>query len=325
MGDERLIPAIDPVKLSLVGPIGRLTLIRQTLRNLNTLLPWLFENKKVMADLKYLSGGLLKKNVDYSNYWSLAQNHSVSLDHLLDRSAVVLGVELSPGFKQYLDEREVTYIDVRLSPLRFGSDLLLRVDSNKFSDVLSSFSVSHSILVESANAWKEYAIEKAGPHTILYLQKKWDFALLTETGFVSDVDVLEAIEEARTNNESVLVVSHPFSKPSVEAVNFIRIRSNFAFDNDLGAYQSFARFQSSTHAAFSSSILEEAPYFGCKFERIGGGINTPGHDLTNKGFLRMLLKTGLISRQIEVIDIQPIRYTLGLDWSRTPRPSLPPL
>ena len=321
-GDNLLYPVIDPIKYKLVEPVRRVNFIRQTVRNLNTLVPWMFERNQHWFELAYLRPNVFSEPVNYSDYWKISEFHTKPLTNLLKQNRVLIGIELSPGFKKYLNDHQVTYLDIRLSPLRFASDLLLRVDSNKYGGALSKFAVDQAILHESANAWKSSPVEKVQPRAVLYLQKKWDFALLTESGFSSDLEVLKAFEAKRTD-ESVVVVSHPFSKASPEAIDFVGSRSNFSFRNNLGAYESFSKFNSACYAAYSSSILEEAPYFGCEAERIGHDAKNPGQDLSNRNLIRMLMETGLVSRTTG--EILPIRKTLAIDWSRAPWPKLPPV
>lgn len=64
------------------------------------------------------------------NYSAISEEYSLFLDKIIRNNALVIGYELSPGLTNYLDSKHITWINFRISPLRFLDDLVIAITSS---------------------------------------------------------------------------------------------------------------------------------------------------------------------------------------------------
>lgn len=331
MTSKTFVFLVDPIKSSLIRTkVDRLKFRYRTIKNIKAFLPGAIdEAKEISVSNKHvvsISPWFEQKKYapEYRNaiYWqvpaSVEAEITSSLEHL--RGHTIIGSELSPGLKRIMEKREFEYLDLRLSPLRFGSDFFIRVDSNITNLGLESVQSKEPQLFEAVDKWKEFFKDQSSEviaDATIYLQNKNDFATLSETGFLRDYEIFELAMARTTYGSKVVVVLHPHSKPSWNLRRKIYHQRDISFSYK-SAYWHLVNHASARHIAYSSSVIEEARFFGVESSSLAESHSLPGFDLSQMELLVLLSDFGFSNLLVDAEA--PLKSRLGIKWDRGIKP-----
>jgi len=181
-----------------------------------------------------------------------------------DNGRIVLGWEMSPGMKRWLDGAGVAYVDVRLSPMRFYDDLLLDVATNTawLDRVLAArlVRVTQPELMRTAQA---AAIDTSAADTLVLVgQVAGDSSLIGPDGREMKLnDFAGPIRDLARQYRRVVYRPHPKGRPADDP-----ILSDLPRDREPSIYAHMAK--GASFCAISSSALDEAAVFGCPTFRL---------------------------------------------------------
>jgi hypothetical protein len=180
------------------------------------------------------------------------------------RELIVLGWEMSPAMKRWLDARDVAYLDVRLSAMRFYDDLLLDLSTNRAwldREITGRFvRVTRPELMSVA---QRAAVDDSEADTLVLVgQVAGDSSLIRADGREMTLsDFSDRIAELSGQYARVLYRPHPKGAPARDP-----ILRDLPRDPEASIYSHMARRASI--CAISSSALEEAAAFGCPTFRL---------------------------------------------------------
>jgi hypothetical protein len=245
-----------------------------------------------------------------SNYHRLAAPYRALLAHKLrDRAAVAVGWELSPGMKRWLDDRDVAYLDVRLSAMRFYDDLLLDLSTNRAwldREITRRFvRVTRPELMRVA---QRATVGESDVDTLVLVgQVAGDSSLIRADGREMTLsDFADRIAKLAGQYARVLYRPHPKGTPARDP-----ILRGLARDPEPSIYTHMARRASI--CAISSSTLDEAAAFGCPTFRLYEPTWT---DLHGDAFVRQHVH---VLRSVQMAgdrpgahgDVPILRFMLG--------------
>jgi hypothetical protein len=198
------------------------------------------------------------------NYFRLSAPYRALLKRKTRHGRLVLGWEMSPGMKRWLEDNDVAYIDVRLSAMRFYDDLLLDLSTNRDwldREITRRFArVTQPELMRTAQA---AAIDDSGSDTLVLVgQVAGDSSLIGPDGREMTLsDFADQIAELAGQYRQVVYRPHPKGKPASDP-----IVQRLTRDREPSIYAHMARRASI--CAISSSTLDEAAAFGCPTFRL---------------------------------------------------------
>ena len=198
------------------------------------------------------------------NYFRLSAPYRALLRRKVRQGSVMLGWEMSPGMKRWMEDNDVAYIDVRLSAMRFYDDLLLDLSTNRDwldREITRRFArVTQPELMRTAQA---AAVDDSETDTLVIVgQVAGDSSLIGPDGREMTLsDFADRIAELSAQYRRVLYRPHPKGKPSSDP-----IVQRLTRDTEPSIYAHMARRASI--CAISSSTLDEAAAFGCPTFRL---------------------------------------------------------
>jgi hypothetical protein len=202
-----------------------------------------------------------------SRYFRLGALDARCLEGALRRAdrELILGWELSPAIREWLDANGYTYLDMRISPLRFVEDLYLSLSSNR-TDVLGRSDTPAFVVAEEplVDLRREGLRDDA---CILFVgQTDLDAALLDPAGGIVRWSHHAArVRELARAHGRVLYRPHPQSEGG-DIDRFRALGVPFEIDRRPSVYDHFG--EPVTFAALSSSVLREARCFGHRTIRL---------------------------------------------------------
>jgi hypothetical protein len=180
------------------------------------------------------------------------------------KDRIVLGWEMSPGMKRWLDGAGVAYVDVRLSPMRFYDDLLLDVATNTgWLDRMLSARLVRVTQPELMRTAQAAAIDTSAADTLVLVgQVAGDSSLIGPDGREMALsDFAGQIRDLACQYRRVVYRPHPKGRPANDPVV-----CDLERDREPSIYAHMA--QGASFCAISSSALEEAAVFGCPTFRL---------------------------------------------------------
>ena len=199
------------------------------------------------------------------NYFRLSAPYRALLRSKTREScAVVLGWEMSPGIKRWLEAQHVDYVDVRLSAMRFYDDLLLDLSTNSaWLDRQISQRFVRVTQPELMRTAQGAAIDDSEADTLVLVgQVAGDSSLIGQDGQELTLsDFSDRISDLAGQYRRVLYRPHPKGTAATDPV--VRRMTR---DPEPSIYTHMARRASI--CAISSSTLDEAAAFGCPTFRL---------------------------------------------------------
>jgi len=149
---------------------------------------------------------------------------------LLDRmmSRIIISFETPPSILRYIEKVGGTYVDIKVSPIRFGQDLLLSFFSNsqKIFNKLRQFGIPDNFLLTEA-ALLERRLSQLFPKfelpsgsAVFLAQSSFDSTLISGGKLVRISDNRELIESLIAGRQC-FIIPHPNEPKSVGATQFL--------------------------------------------------------------------------------------------------------
>jgi hypothetical protein len=218
------------------------------------------------------------------NEWALTYN-KISYDAVqylksfISNDSLILSFEMPPWLIKFCNNWGFRYIDIRLSPMRFGSDLYVALRTNDYLlyERIYGFNVTDqelkleaAFLSSGVNMHlrklisQNRAVDANLDNCIVFVgQMPFDAALLSGSGkFLRCVDFSEEIRDI-VKCRKVLYKPHPFSilNSSDEILQLVSIVGQTPERCHLSAYQILSSKYDVQLFGISSGMLQEAKYF----------------------------------------------------------------
>lgn len=193
----------------------------------------------------------------------------------LPANALVLSYEMPPWLQKVLDAHGCDWLDVRMSPLRFASDLIvaLRTNNPRLYAAAHAFSLpAHQVAGEAAllaaklrYPLRYQPISGAMDEQCVYIgQTESDASLLADNGrFVRAIDYADTLKKLAVAGP-LQYKPHPmggeFAKQEVQALERITHKKVLLCETD--TYELLAREDKIILVGLSSGVLQEAAWFG---------------------------------------------------------------
>ncbi|API86350.1 hypothetical protein F7310_02825 [Francisella uliginis] len=206
---------------------------------------------------------------------SLIGCYESKLKHYLLEDAIVIGFEINTIDIHYMNTKNIPWINVCISPIRFLDDLGLNITSS-FDYNWSKYSVSDNVISLFANIQKSKypqhnyehqvppkrnTIEKKNRSILILGQSINDKSVFFDGEFKSLLDYIDIIESIVGDYDTVYYRRHPYeTDDKVDAK--IKELFNAQDISNVSIYDAFSWSDISTVTAISSSSLHEAKYFG---------------------------------------------------------------
>ena len=177
--------------------------------------------------------------------------------------SVIIGFEINPADKNYLNEHDISWINIEIHPIRFLEDLHFSVTAS-FPFDFDSLSRSEKHIQLAANVLRlknlecSYDIEENA--LIIIGQTPADKSVYFDGEFKSLIDYVETLEELCTMHNAVYYRPHPVETDNKVAEEIIR-RFDAKTLSDISYYDLLSADQVKTVCGISSSSLHEAKYF----------------------------------------------------------------
>ncbi|NHN83085.1 hypothetical protein GOB93_00275 [Acetobacter musti] len=221
--------------------------------------------------------------MDHNYLWiDNYKNLSVELEKYfvenIPERSVIIGYELSPGLIKFFEKNNHHWIDFRISPIRFLSDLLiaLRTSIPGLQKRLPSLAVRYSEIRLEANKLKASYIHKErykkeydlfrSSKDIVYVvgQTEADASLVNGKSLITLSCYEKRLKEIFFGKK-VAYLPHPSAaKWHIEKEKSYLTSLNCSFFTDnIHLYNAFFEEKPGTFVGISSGSLQEAPFFNC--------------------------------------------------------------
>lgn len=230
---------------------------------------------------------------------------AVAADYLmqhLDTDALVLGHEMAPWLIGLLDSADVAWIDLRVSPLRFGSDLIMGLRTNRaeIHAAVAPLALGTAELVaEAAQMAARTRLRRRGEaqlrlpaDPIVYVgQPECETSLVNRDGhIVRASDHAETLYRlARTGPMMYLPDPRAGDFARIEREMLERLTGHRVPVCELDTYELLACDDEITLVGLSSGVLQEAQWFARKAYALFGTFATPSFEPmpTPDGYLQI--------------------------------------
>ncbi|MEH6671178.1 hypothetical protein [Halopseudomonas sp.] len=210
-----------------------------------------------------------------SNYWEISEAADKYLLSFLSRGVFYIGYEMPPWLVNILEREGLSWVDIRLSPLRFARDMYIvlrgsnvnRLNIRKNWLVKQGEVTLEAGLVKAAvshNMPKINALECDKKTAVFFGQTPGDASLLSSNGKLLKVADYEA-EICESAKDSKLVYKrHPYagSHGDREVKELQRIVGYRPLEIRHDVYTCLASHYDHSVLSIASGVCLEAPYFG---------------------------------------------------------------
>ena len=207
-------------------------------------------------------------------YWAACfddLSHCAGLETILAarlHGRFCVGYELPPYLRALLNLWEVSYIDLRVHPIRFLDDLLFaaRASDGATRDALLAISVAEAEVIVTAGlceAMCHMISEARVPSNTLVVvgQRPLDCTQIVAGAFFDAMPRLDEIHAICTQHDAVLLKPHPL-EPQHSLLEIAASEPNVAGVVNDNLYRLLSLPQISAVLTVNSSVAYEAPYFG---------------------------------------------------------------
>lgn len=209
---------------------------------------------------------------------SIKPESAAYLSEFVGADDFLIGYELSDQTRGLLDRAGAAWIDIWMHPIRFLDDLLFGFASSSEAvyEAMKDFHVKDDVFGLYADRLRiQYGKgflrrqKSIRPGAALFIgQTLEDKAICDKGRMLSLLDYKEAFEKAGRDCGHVYYSRHPYQREGDEAVlDYVKTRS-FAEITDCPAYDLLSSGLIKKVLAISSSILDEARYFGLETETL---------------------------------------------------------
>ena len=296
----------------------------------------LFISKDASVESIYRDLGLSLDAYSYAKiHDDHEQYHEVLSKHLSEfNGRTIIGFELPPIIKHYLDRSGGIYIDFRISPIRFCHDLILSAtsNSNQIYEKLVEYRIADENFFTAADYIKAAmthlpAIDLIKDSAIFVGQKMFDTALIKDKTFVDESCFINQILKTARNCRAVYYKPHPYKNVKSEKILYSELSkvANISYTSEnIYKLLSYCEDAHCELYGMTSSVLDEAKYFGVTAHRgiplentiipdISTYIALGNAPLTTK-FWSQLLEMNIAGSGIAAPPEGILKRTLGLSW-----------
>ncbi|MBM3337260.1 MAG: hypothetical protein FJY60_06200 [Betaproteobacteria bacterium] len=300
-------------------------MLQTSLRQISGVDPEISLRRKLWAEDQIIGTKTIPPNQEVDDgSWSrsyevLSHDQRNLLSRHIMPNAFYFGYELTPGLRFFLEELGVTYIDFRISPLRFLSDLVIVVRSNSrwinrlFHEACLPASAieQHAAQLKAAFRYRQRMqgqMDTSGEkNSIIFVgQTGVDQSLIHRGRFLRVSDMAKDLG-ALFSGRHVVYLRHPAAAEEhvAEEIGLLRKLSPTVSVASQNCYDLLCGEQMISLVGISSGLLQEAAFFGRKavtlhhpvcplnfrdcFETPGGFYQFPFETFTCKTFLQVIL------------------------------------
>lgn len=267
------------------------------------------------------------KEVSWASFYESRDETDLLLAESISRvigspQEIVLGYELAPSIVRALEALNVQYIDLRISPIRFGEDYPVRVLTNAIPhNRLESLqdSVQKKVLLQKDQWIHAFSGSLTWPSIseppgVFFLQTANDSSLIDNGMMAGAGEASIAIQLAAMGHDHFWIKAHPFAKIPTEIMKLVKENPRLHITED-HPYLILSQGGSGLIAhSLSSGMLEEASLFGIESRRWLHSKASKGFDLWSHQ-LGEVFSTVLDSNDTEPCSLSPLRERLGTQWS----------
>ncbi|WP_337271418.1 hypothetical protein [Oryzifoliimicrobium ureilyticus] len=208
-------------------------------------------------------------------YTSLSAESRLALAQYIDPECLYICYEGSPGLLSFLDEIGITYIDIRISPVRFLPDVMIAMRSNsrEINAVMSLTSMSKADIESEAlllgASYRHYdryrtPINAAQTETIYFVgQTATDASIIVGQSYFRIENALSVLRE-KLSGHDVIYLRHPSADIDHirrEAGILAAVSRSFEI-SQANSYDILCSDMPATFLGISSGLLQEAAFFG---------------------------------------------------------------
>lgn len=265
---------------------------------------------------------------------SMPSDHFCELlsDNLANPDCVV-GFGLPNILVRAFDKLSIPFIDFEISPIRFLSDLHVDARTNMTAIQESSlwkypseeiYHQASSIAGWAARHCPDSIPEHAGRVGVIFGQLAHDASLIYKNKMASFWQFKKELKEWGNDLDHILFKPHPYQQHNVHLKHLKAIFPNLQQTN-MNCYQLLGSLRVQKVLALSSSVLEEARFFGHETRRL---VMTPRRRtkeayslVSNIGLLSMNVLMPALKNEKPLIcraDRTNLRDQFGINWAFPP-------
>lgn len=185
----------------------------------------------------------------------------------------VIVFELHPFLQKALDKLNITYVNLRIHPIRYMDDIFLGITSNdkNIFDRIKKYQIPENYFYANASLLKMQAgvaefsgkIKIEDDSAIFFAQTNKDNSLMNNDKMTGFLDYKDEFLEICKSYETVYYKVHPVEK-NKEIINFVKSIKNvkLLYPEDINTYDILSSDKVKKCCAVSSGTLYEAKYFG---------------------------------------------------------------
>ncbi len=178
-------------------------------------------------------------------------------------NAAVIGFEINPIDRTFLNENEVPWVNIEIHPIRFLEDLYFSLTSS-FDFDFDSLTCDEKQIYFTANVLKLKNLERPydmGNNSLVIIgQTADDKSVYFDHTFKSLLDYLEQLEELCKAHDHIYYRPHPIESDKAVDTEIMK-RFDASILPDINYYDLLSSDSIKTVCGISSSCLHEARYF----------------------------------------------------------------
>lgn len=215
-----------------------------------------------LTDIKFECHASTKKHLDFDE-WIKRESRLEWPDDEYQKTDLVIGFEMSQAFEHSLKKRGIPFISFDISPLRFMSDLCIRIRSHSSHFCFpSSWELSENEIQFEANYMKASKLLVNGAHfseksVLVVGQTRNDRSVIHKGKYQWIGDHCEAIKKSCDGYE-IYYKAHPYNDDADVICEMLGAHNV----TDFNIYRLLATDELACVIGLSSSVLYEAKYFG---------------------------------------------------------------
>ena len=211
-----------------------------------------------------------------AQYNDLSDNSKQTLHKYLDVECLYICYEASPGLLAFLNEMGITYIDMRISPLRFMKDIVLAMRSNskEINAVMSLTSMSKADIESEAlllaASYRHYERYRSSPsdhgnsNDVYFVgQTATDASIIVGKGYFRIADALPTLSK-ELRDQNIHYLPHP-SADRGHIQNEMSVLASVSRSlrvESRNSYDILCSERPATFLGISSGLMQEAYFFG---------------------------------------------------------------
>lgn len=208
-----------------------------------------------------------------NNFETLNNEYIDIIEPFISKGVLIIGYEMSPGLIKYLTNKKISWVDFRISPIRFLPDLVIAVRSSLkiINKTLISKALSRDdVEIESSKIVASYRHDENYKNTIkdttdkifVIGQTQSDASIIYNNHYLTLEDYEKEIK-SNLDGRPVIYIPHPSSNEQhiKKEMSFLKTINNNITIIKTPLYELFCQKQNHTFIGISSGALQEAEFF----------------------------------------------------------------